>query len=233
MRQLVLPRRTTSPGEESTAKCSSSVAIWTFSGCSMTAKMEVSGIAPPLEMAIMRAPRRAWEVAQHAVAECVGAIATAAAFDAVVQKSEEFLVMFVGKLAVRPGAAQDVVERGLLPAFRADHGDDLLHQDVGRRVWDFEAVEFARDHLAEKRGLLEEIVACGGEEAAFRDGTAPMACTANALHRYGHGAGGRDLANEIDGADIDAELKGSGGDEDLDLAGLEALFGVQAKGAGE
>ena len=60
MRQLVLPSRTTSPGEESTAKCSSSVAIWTFSGCSMTAKREVSGMAPPLEMAIMRAPRRGW-----------------------------------------------------------------------------------------------------------------------------------------------------------------------------
>ena len=47
-------------GEESTAKCSSRVAIWTFSGWSMTAKMLVSGIAPPLEMAMLRAPRRAW-----------------------------------------------------------------------------------------------------------------------------------------------------------------------------
>ena len=60
MRQLVLPRRMTSPGEESTAKCSSRVAIWTFSGWSMTLKMEVSGMAPPLEMAMLREPRRGW-----------------------------------------------------------------------------------------------------------------------------------------------------------------------------
>ena len=36
MRQLEVPRRITSPGLESTAKCSSSVAIWTPSGWRMT-----------------------------------------------------------------------------------------------------------------------------------------------------------------------------------------------------
>ena len=82
MRQLVLPRRTTSPGEESTAKCSSSVAICTPSGWRMTVKREVSGMAPPLEMAIMRAPRRGWRWPLDAVAQEVGAVAAARGFDA-------------------------------------------------------------------------------------------------------------------------------------------------------
>ena len=54
----LLPSSTTSPGEESTAKCSSSVAICNPSGCRITANRLVSGIAPPFAIAIIRAPRR-------------------------------------------------------------------------------------------------------------------------------------------------------------------------------
>ena len=100
-------------------------------------------------------------------------------------------------------------------------------------VGDLEEVELAGAHLAEEGGLLEEVVAGGGEEAAFGDGSAPVAGAADALHGDGDGAGGGDLADEVDGADVDAEFERGGGDEDLDLAVFEALLGVEAEGAGE
>ena len=143
------------------------------------------------------------------------------------------VVLLAGEVAVRIGAAKDVEEGGFVPGLGADGGDDLLHEDVDRGFGDFEAVELAGDHLAEERGLLEEVVAGGGEEAAFGDGPSPVTGAADALHGDGDCAGGGDLADEIDGADVDAQLERGCGDEDLDLAGLEALLGVEAEGAGE
>ncbi len=56
----------------------------------------------------------------------------------------------------------------------------------------------------------------------------PTRCMATATARVV-----RDLADEIDVADVDAELERCGGDEDLDLAVLQALLGVEAERAGE
>ena len=52
--------------------------------------------------------------------------------------------------------------------------------------------------------MFEEIVAGGGEEAALGDGSAPVTGAAYALHGGGDGAGGADLADEIDVAYVDA-----------------------------
>ena len=60
-----------------------------------------------------------------------------------------------------------------------------------------------------------------------------MAGAADALHGYGDGAGGADLADEVDVADVDAEFERGGGDEDFDFAVFEALLGVEAEDAGE
>jgi len=81
--------------------------------------------------------------------------------------------------------------------------------------------------------LFEEVVAGSGEEAAFGDGSTPVASTTNALHGYGYGTGGADLADQVDVADVDAEFERCGGDEDLYLAIFQALLGVEAEGAGE
>jgi len=81
--------------------------------------------------------------------------------------------------------------------------------------------------------LFEQVVAGGGEEAALGDGSAPVAGAAYTLHGCGDGTGGVDLADEVNVADVDAELEGCGGDEDLDFAGLEAGFGVETERAGE
>ena len=56
----------------------------------------------------------------------------------------------------------------------------------------------------------------------------PMRCMATA-----NGAGGADLADEVDVADVDAEFQRCCGDEDFDFAVFEALLGVETQDAGE
>ncbi len=60
-----------------------------------------------------------------------------------------------------------------------------------------------------------------------------MAGAAYALHGDGDGARRLNLADEVDGADVDAEFERGGGDEHANLAVLEAVLGVEAQLAGE
>ena len=60
-----------------------------------------------------------------------------------------------------------------------------------------------------------------------------MAGAAGALQCGRDGARCVDLADQIDGADVDAELERGGGDEQLDLAGLQFALGLEAQLARE
>src|SRR5260370_39830760 len=60
-----------------------------------------------------------------------------------------------------------------------------------------------------------------------------MAGPAHLLPQSRDGASRTDLADQIDGADVDAELKRSGCHEGAQVSVLEALFGIQALLFGE
>jgi hypothetical protein len=58
-----------------------------------------------------------------------------------------------------------------------------------------------------------------------------MAGAADTLEGDSDGARRSDLADEINGPDVDAEFEGCGRDYGLYFAALQARFGVQAQGA--
>ena len=60
-----------------------------------------------------------------------------------------------------------------------------------------------------------------------------MACTAYSLHGYGNGAGGADLADEVDIADVYSELQRCCRYKNLYLSIFQSLLGVEAKGSRE
>ena len=124
--------------------------------------------------------------------------------------------------------ADKVVEGVLGPGFAGGFGHDLLREDVEGGGQGGDAVETAAVDGADEGGALQQLVAGGGEEAAVGAQTKGVAGAADALEQRRDAAGGADLTDEIDGADIDAELKGGGGDEGAQVAGLEALFDVEA-----
>ena len=60
-----------------------------------------------------------------------------------------------------------------------------------------------------------------------------MASAADSLHSYGDGARCADLADEVDITDVYSELQRCCRYKNFDFAVLEALLGVETKGAGE
>ena len=144
------------------------------------------------------------ELAVDAVAEEIRAVAAAGGFDALAEQRDDLVEERAREIAVRVGAAENGEESVFVPGFRGDTGDDLLHQHVNGLRRDFEPVQLARAHLADQGGLFEQVIAGGGEEAAFGDGSAPVAGAADPLHGNGDGAGAGDLADEVDAADVDS-----------------------------
>src|SRR6266702_1687561 len=169
------------------------------------------------------------KLAVNAVAQQVRAVASAAGFDAFAEQLDDLVEELAAKVAVRIRAPQYAVERIFIPGLSADAGDDLLHQHVNRLRRDFELIEFSGTHLADQRGLFEQVVARRREEAAFGNRSTPVARPANALHGDSDRARARDLADEIDIPDIDSQLQRRGGDENADFAVLQALLGIQAQ----
>src|SRR5262249_23647946 len=84
------------------------------------------------------------------------------------------------------------------------HRDHLLREDVERGFGDLQPIHFGPADGANERRALDELVACSSEEAAFGHGPDPVACPADALEADSDGARGADLADEVDGSDIDA-----------------------------
>src|SRR4029077_11927283 len=122
----------------------------------------------------------------------------------------------------------EIEERVLAPFLRRGLGNDLLRHDIEGALGNREPVELAAADAVEKRGAFDKLVARQREEAALRRALDGVARTADPLQKGRDRARRTDLAHEVDIADIDAELERRGGDERLQLAGFQALFGVEA-----
>ena len=121
----------------------------------------------------------------------------------------------------------------LAPFSRADLGDDLLRQHVERLLRDREAVELA---AADASSSAAHSTSSSRESGNSRPlGVPPTAWpgAADALQEAGDRARRAELADEVDVADVDAELERGGRDQRLELAALEPLLGVEPLLLGE
>jgi hypothetical protein len=112
-------------------------------------------------------------------------------------------------------------------------GYNLLSENVERRGRNLEAIELAGSDRPNQGRALDQLVPSGGEEVAFGLRTDPVAGAAHALEGDGDGARRSDLADQIDGTDVDAEFQRSCCDDSSQLATLQPSFGVEAQRAGE
>src|ERR1035437_263377 len=173
------------------------------------------------------------QLAVNAVAQQVRSVAASAGLDAFAEQLHYLVEEIAREIAVGISAAQNIVERSFVPWLGSHTGDDLLHQHVDGLRRNLKLIKFAGAHLADQRGLFEEVVAGGREEPAFGDRSAPVACASNALHGYCDGACAGNLAHEVDIPDINSQLERSGGDQNANLAVLQSLLGVQTQFAGQ
>ena len=168
-----------------------------------------------------------------AIAMEVRAVASATSGDAFGEHFDDRVKLRAFEIAVGIGAADARVEIVFLPILGGTHRDNLLGENVLRRVGNFDAIEIALSDGANERGAFEEFIASGREDAAFRNRAMPVAGASDALEGGGDGPRGADLADEVNRADIDSELERRGSDEGLNFAGFEFGFGGEAKFARE
>jgi hypothetical protein len=174
-----------------------------------------------------RGEPRAAAPAQHAgdpVAMEVGTGAPAAVGDALGQHREHLLELVVGQRGIRRRAADHRHELVLGDLLGGGRGDDLLREDVEWRVAQRDRVEVAAPHAAHERRALDELVAGQREHPALRRAAEVVARAADALEQRGERARRADLHDQIDRADVDAELERRRRDRALDLAVLELLL---------
>ena len=129
------------------------------------------------------------------------------------------------EIPVRPGAAHRREQRVLAPVLGRDHGDDLLREDVERMHRHVQRIELAAPHRVENRGALDQLVPRERKQPPLRGAVHRVAGTPGPLQEGRDGAGGAELADQIDIPDVDPELQRGGGHQRLEIAGLEALLG--------
>ncbi|MNV26839.1 hypothetical protein D3C71_1179650 [compost metagenome] len=173
------------------------------------------------------------QAAGHGVAVQVGAADALTAVVALGEHLQQRLIVFFVEFGVGRGTAQHVQQRLLLPFLAADFGDDLLRENVQRRHGDQQRIEFASAHAVEQRGAFDQVVAGGGEQATLGRAADLVPGAADPLQESGNRTWRGDLTHQVDVADVDAQFQRCGGDQHLQLAALEPLFGVEAKLLGQ
>ena len=134
---------------------------------------------------------------------------------------------------VRPGAADEREQRVLVPFAARGLGDDLLREDVERRRHDAQRIELAAADRIEQRRALDQLVARLREEARLGNAADGVARAAGALQEGRDRARRAELADQVDVADVEAELERRGRDQHLQFAALQALLGVEPRFLGE
>jgi len=135
--------------------------------------------------------------------------------------------------AVGGGAAHERIELVLVPFARGHFGDDLLGQHVERLLRDRELVELAAADAVEQRRAFHQLVTREREQPALGGAVDGMAGPPDALEEGRDRARRAELADEVDLADVDAQLERSRRHQRLELAVLEPLLGVEALLFGE
>ena len=163
------------------------------------------------------------------------AAAAALGADALGQHVDHGVEIAARQIGVAIGAANEREQIVFLPVLGGGHGDDLLAHHVQRRRRDQQAIELTLQDRAYQRGAFDQLVARRREDPPLRLGRVLdlMSRPADALQRNGDRSWRSDLADEIHGADVDAELERRGGDNRLQLSGFELLFGGQPQLAGQ
>ena len=133
-----------------------------------------------------------------------------------------------GEIAVRPGGA-DAGRRGRpRPTPRRPLPPRSAAPEYRARFRGIsDPFQFALADGADQRGAFDQLVARGGEDAAFGLRAHPVARAPDALQRHRDRARRADLEHQIHRADIDAEFERSRRDHRAQFAALQPRLGFQ------
>ena len=124
-------------------------------------------------------------------------------------------------------------QSGFAPFPGIDLGRDLLSEHIEGLAGDNEPVQFAAIDAVDESGALNEVVGRKREKATLRLTANAVARAADTLHEARNRPRRPQLANQIDLADIDAELERGGRHHGAQVAILQPLLGIQPLFLGE
>ena len=173
--------------------------------------------------------------AVHTISVEVRATAAALCADALREHVDDRIEISPGQIAVTVRAANQLEEILFAPLFGRRHRNDLLREHVERLHRDDQPIELARANRPHQRGTFDQLIASRRKDPPFRlRGVLNlMPGPADALQGDRDGSRRPDLADEIDGSDIDAKFERSGGDNRLQLAAFQPFFRHEPKLAGK
>jgi hypothetical protein len=128
---------------------------------------------------------------------------------------------------VGPGPADQPIELVLAPFLRGRFGNYMLRQHVERLFGDHQPVELAAANAVDEGGTFDELVARQREQPPFGCPGDRMARAPDALQEAGDRARRAQLADQVDLANVDAELERGGRDQRFQRAAFEPLLGVE------
>ena len=100
-------------------------------------------------------------------------------------------------------------------------GHYLLRENVEGCVRDHQSVEIVLANGPHQCGALDKFIARSGEDARLGNGSTPMSGAARALQHDGNRTWRTQMADQVDGSNVDAEFERGGGDEHSQLAFLQ------------
>ena len=169
----------------------------------------------------------------HSIAMQVGAIAATARGDSFRKHFDDCVELRALEIAIGISATNTREKIVFLPVFSRTHGDDLLRENILRRVGNFDAVEIALSNGANQGGAFKKFISRCGEDSSFRNRAVPVAGASDALQSGCDRARRADLANQINRADIDTKLERSGRNESSNFSGFQLIFRGEAELARE
>ena len=149
----------------------------------------------------------------------VGAAATPTGLDAPAHQGHDVVEVGAVQLGVGRGTARHLPQRvDVALVGRCHLGHELLGQHVERGHRRLEQVEAALAHRGQQGGALDQLVARRRVEAPGRRAVPVVVGPADPLQERADGTRGADLADQLDGPDVDAELERCRGHQGAQVA---------------
>ena len=146
----------------------------------------------------------------------------------VLQQVEHFDEIVVREIPVAPSVDDDFVGLVDVQLLVDDQANEELRDDVKAVLWEGQAVHVARLNRRLEGGKFEQVVHRGRQETCTRNPTNMVAGTADALQGGGDVAGGADLDDEVNRANVDAHLEGGRGHHGPQVAEFQFPFDLQS-----
>ena len=164
--------------------------------------------------------------------QVAGALAEAGG-EALRQHLQQAIELRARQRRIRPRPPHQREQVVLVPLARRNLGHDLLRQHVARRRRHDQRVQLAAAHRIQQRRAFHQLVAGRGEQPPLGHAADLVAGAPHPLQEGGDAARRADLADQVDIADVNAQLQRGGRHQHLQFPTLEPLLGIQPQLLGQ